>query len=831
MKPLDKKNIENVIALTPVQEGMLFHYLKEPESHLYFEQLSLEISGEINRKTFEKTWNTVIATNEMLRTLFRWEKVDHPVQVVLKEHRIEPHYYDLTGSTPGEGGQTIQESREQIKKKDRAHPFQLKEVPFRVTLIKLAKNKDQMIISNHHILYDGWSNGIILKEFFQTYNAYTAGQKIVKPVKTKFKEYVKWLREQDKNSQIQYWKESLQGIEASSGISIKKRNLKEQMQSTDINLNWGSKLKTRLDEFSREHKITPAAVLYTAWGLLLQRYNNSEEVLLGTTVSGRTPKLKGIENIVGLFINTLPLRVASRPEEKTTEILQRVYENSKTMEEYENTSLVTIKESSPLGIEDSLFDTIVVIENYPLDSKLKNTGGTLSLENYIMFEMTNYDITVGISVFDELGINLMYNREIFEEESIIRLAAHFNRILQGIVENPGKKYQELDILPEEEKKRILQEFNETKAPYPKDKTLHRIFEEQVNKTPENIAIVGKEKIKDNKTIKNKKETIEGKESAIREKTSSIQHPASSIQPIASTPSTKSTQSTKSTRLTYRELSKKSNQLAAHLIQKGVKPGAIIAIKASRSIEMVTAILAIIKAGAAYLPIMPEYPQERVEFMLKDSNAALLLVDDQTGTEPKERNRENKPMVLNLKHLTFEFVSDFEIRASDLVPSSLAYVIYTSGSTGTPKGVMVEHSMVVNILTALQNQYPMAATDTYLFKTSYVFDVSVTEIFGWYFGGARLAVLEREGEKDPAKILDGIEAAGVTHINFVPAMFSAFIENISSENVTRLAPLKYIFLAGEALPGELVARFRRLNKTITLENIYGPTEATIYAASY
>ncbi|MCP4149107.1 MAG: AMP-binding protein, partial [bacterium] len=234
------------------------------------------------------------------------------------------------------------------------------------------------------------------------------------------------------------------------------------------------------------------------------------------------------------------------------------------------------------------------------------------------------------------------------------------------------------------------------------------------------------------------------------------------------------------------------------------------------------------AGAAYLPIMPEYPQERVEFMLNDSNAALLLVDDQTGTEPKDRNRENKPIVLNLKHLEFEFVSDFGIRASDLPPSSLAYVIYTSGSTGTPKGVMVEHGMVVNILTALQNQYPMEATDTYLFKTSYVFDVSITEIFGWYFGGARLAVLEKEGEKDPAKILDEIEAAEVTHVNFVPAMFSAFVESLNSENVTRIATLKYIFLAGEVLPGELVARFRRLNKTIILENIYGPTEATIYA---
>ncbi|MCP4157028.1 MAG: amino acid adenylation domain-containing protein, partial [bacterium] len=535
--------------------------------------------------------------------------------------------------------------------------------------------------------------------------------------------------------------------------------------------------------------------------------NNSEDVIFGTTLSGRSAKLKGIEEIVGLFINTLPLRVASRPKEKIRAILKRTENSTRAMQKHEHTPLVKIKEYASRGTEEALFDTIVVIENYPLDNHLKETGGSLTLESHTMVEMTHYDVTVGITLQDELTVNFIYNRETIEEEQMTRMVGHFKHTLLGMLESPEQAYDKIEALPEEEKQRLLYNFNETRAAYPKDKTLHRIFEEQVAKTPNNTAIVGKEKTKDNKAIKNKKKTIEDKESTIREKASSIQHPASGIQ---STPSTKSTQ------LTYRELNKKSNQLAAHLIQKGIKPGAIVAIKATRSIEMVTAILAILKAGAAYLPIMPEYPQERVEFMLNDSNAALLLIDDQTGAET------------NINHPA---TNTYPASSIQHPASSLAYVISTSVSTGTPKGVMVEHGMVVNILTALQNQYPMEATDTYLFKTSYVFDVSVTEIFGWYFGGASLAILEKEGEKDPVKILDEIEVAGITHINFVPAMFSAFVESLNSENVTRIAPLKYIFLAGEALPGELVARFRRLNKTITLENIYGPTEATIYAASY
>ncbi|MCP4154472.1 MAG: hypothetical protein GY757_42500, partial [bacterium] len=437
MKKLNKQNIEGILALTTMQEGMLYHYLKEPESPLYFEQLSLEITGDIQRTLFEETWNTVIQTNEMLRTVFRWQKMENPVQIALKEHKIQPLYNDLTdidhtGNKTQNREQYIKEQHQQIKTKDRQKKFNLQEVPFRVTLCKLAENKYQMIISNHHIIYDGWSNGIILKEFFETYKTLAAGKEVDPPSKTKFNQYVKWLQKQDINRQEQYWKEYLQEIEATTGLSVKKRNQREKIRPATITLNWGSQIKNTMDEYAREKKITPAVIIYSAWGLLLQKYNNCEEVLFGTTVSGRTPKVKGIEEMVGLFINTLPLRVLSRPGEKNREIVQRINRSVKHMEEYENTSLVRIKESSPLGIEDALFDTIVVIENYPLDSKLKSTGGTLFLEAYTMTEMTNYDITVGITLFDEIGVKFMYNQEAFDEESLLRMGGHFKKILQEI---------------------------------------------------------------------------------------------------------------------------------------------------------------------------------------------------------------------------------------------------------------------------------------------------------------------------------------------------------------------------------------------------------------
>ncbi|MCP4149332.1 MAG: amino acid adenylation domain-containing protein, partial [bacterium] len=308
-------------------------------------------------------------------------------------------------------------------------------------------------------------------------------------------------------------------------------------------------------------------------------------------------------------------------------------------------------------------------------------------------------------------------------------------------------------------------------------------------------------------------------------------------------------------LTYRELNRRANRLAYIMIKKGVKPGAIVGIIAERSIEMLVGIMAILKTGAAYLPITPGYPHHRILFMLKDSNAALVLSD---GSEPQTLDENYKEIkILNMKELK-ELNELNELKelkapeagirypASGIQPSSaltpttynrppttstIAYIIYTSGSTGTPKGVLVEHHPVVNLLTAMQEKYTIEQEDTWLLKTSFMFDVSVSEIFGWFLGGGRIAILERDGEKDPQIILETIKTQKVTHINFVPAMFNAFQDYLTPQKTTKLESLKYIFLAGEALKPGTVQKFRQLKTKVQLENLYGPTEATVYATSY
>ncbi|UCH95455.1 MAG: AMP-binding protein, partial [Candidatus Aminicenantes bacterium] len=642
---MNEKNVQDILALTPMQEGMLYHYLKNPQCDLYFEQLSLGISGEIDLEMFEKAWNYVIDTNEMLRTLFRWEKMKHPIQVVLKKHHITPLYHDFSNMHRSEKEKLSQE----VKINDRKKKFDLREVPWRITLCKMEKSQYAMIISNHHILYDGWSNGIILQEFFNAYNDLSKRKKLIKPVKTKFKEFIKWGQTRDNKKEEKFWRDYLKGFDTPTELSIKRRR-----KTRDI-INTGKQRiivdKNRKEElgfFIKEHKITLASLLYTAWGLLLQKYNNTKDVIFGTTVSGRSVKINGIEDMVGLFINTLPFRMQTDFNEKILDHLHRVNDSLQIREEYEHSSQVKIKEYSELDNNEAFFDTILVIENYPLERLLlqENKNSQLSVNSFSMVEITNYDLTVGIVISETFEIDFTYNRAFFDEETIERLFNHFIFLIGEIIDNPGRKSSGIGIISEEEKKQVLYEFNDTGAEYPGDKTIHQLLEEQVDRTPDHVALIGE--------IPNSKSQIPNKEA-----------PFGQINACGEI------------QLTYKEFNDKSNRLACLLIEKGVQPDTIVGIMMERSIEMPVSIFAILKAGGAYLPIDPNYPEERVNYMLADSKVKFLIKKSNIFGGS---SCEQELFVLDFEHLEWEFVSNFEFRTSNLNSSNLCYIIYTSGST-------------------------------------------------------------------------------------------------------------------------------------------------------
>ncbi|MCP4149958.1 MAG: AMP-binding protein, partial [bacterium] len=734
MRTAEKENVENVLALTPMQAEMLFYYRKEPNSRHYYEQLNLEINGRIEPQYFEKAWNCVISTNQMLRTLFRWEKISSPMQVVLKKHTITPTYYQLSQQ---------ENQLEELLQADREKSFDLREVPFRVTLCQTGERTYHMLISNHHIIYDGWSNGLIISEFFAAYNHLVKGNEITPTLKTPFQEYVKWLQSRDESKQARYWKNNLRLQERTRLAPVGNKTVKTHTTGeykTTIPLH----METQLELFTKEHKITMAALLYCAWGILLQKYTYSDNSIFGTTVSGRSAKVKGIEKMVGLFINTLPLSLQTQPREKVLDSLTRINRTVQAREEFESTSLTEIKQYVS-GVEE-LFDTLVVIENYPLEAiKLSNTADSAKeirpTGTFAVHETAHYDITAAITRYNGIEIKLIYDKSLFDEEAVARLAAHYTYLLCRLGENPGQQVEDIELLSEEEKKKIRLEFNQTGAGYSTDKAIHELIEAQVERSPDSIALLDIVPPERNNTA--------------------VQHAA----------------------LTYRELDKKSNYLAQRLREQGVQPGTIVALSGKRAAGMLVGILAILKTGGVYLPIDPNTPPQRTRYIMADSNAKYMLTtrdepdnpldkrnpDEKKPAEenPDERNdktnvagngkesnddpdrqneitsykiidirkavslkpggdsnaSENQALTANRKQERNEVPHDTRHPAT-----RAAYIIYTSGTTGSPKGVPTAHANLSPLLHWARGYLGLGTKDRLLQNMSYHFDFSVLELF-------------------------------------------------------------------------------------------------------
>jgi amino acid adenylation domain-containing protein len=573
VEKLGRDSIEDVMALTPLQEGMLFHYLKEPESDQYFEQLCLEVTGEIEGELLQRAWNEVAAGNEMLRAVFRWRGVKKPVQIVLKRHTVQLHIVDGSAGQGGGEAQFIEE----IKQRDRRHKFDLEEVPFRVTWCPLSRERHIILVSLHHILYDGWSTAIILKEFLTLYEALTVGGPARLPPKSRFKAFVRWLSGQEKERQRTYWQDYLADLEGMTRMPVKGDGSTGKERLRQHNHRIAPQLTAAAASWIKQQKITLASLLYGVWGIILHKYGDCGDVVFGTTVSGRNARLKDIENMVGLFINTVPLRFRAYPDQEVSSLLAEVNRGLQAREPFEVTPLTDIKEYTGTTANEELFDNIVVIENYPLDRFLSRPQGPLSISGCSMFYRTNYDLTVAISLLadGEIEVTFTYEERLFAGGVIPRLGGHFEKILSEVVTGPARALAEIDMLTGPEKQQLLIDFNDTAAGCVPELPLQRRFELQVEKTPGRIAVVGSD----------------------------------GIPP-----------------LTYRELNERANRLARWLRRQGVVTGAVVAIMLEPSARMVAALLAVLKAGAAYLPIDPGTPPERVRYMLEDAGVDRLLTD-------------------------------------------------------------------------------------------------------------------------------------------------------------------------------------------------------------
>ncbi len=757
---LDRNNVEDMLALTPTQEGMLFHYLKDPQSDQYFEQVDLTLEGEINKEFFHKAWTHVIAANEMLRTVFVYEKLSNPIQVILKHWEWNMSYIDLS---PRVHAGNEQELLEEIKSKDRSHKFDLKQVPFRVTLCKVQPNVHHMIISHHHILYDGWSNGILLQEFLHTYHCMVRQEEPRLPMKPPFKQFIKHIQKVQGSAWQQYWQQYLEDLGSMPRLS---RNCPLPDRHQAVFMSNSYKLEAsickQLKQFANENNVTLATLFYLAWGILLHRYCDQDDVIFGTTVSGRELELAGIEDMVGLFIQTVPLRIQFDPGSIRSH-LKKLHAQLMERRDYEHVSLVDIKHS--IGFKEELFESIMVVENYPIDQTLRADHGDLKMVSHTVFEQTNYDISVGIAVDDAVHMHVNFNAALFANEAIERMTAHYGNILREIAEQADKPIYEIDMLAEEEKTQLIDTWNQTETVFPQEDTLHQRFEQQAALHPAAIAVVFKDES-----------------------------------------------------FTYAQLNEQANQLGRMLQRKGIGREHVVAMMLERSPDMIVCMLAILKTGAVYMPIAKDHPKNRVDHMLQDSGARLLLVDE-------EKHRIAYGEMLETLHIREQDHSGYDGGNLEAHAHSrnAAYVLYTSGSTGMPKGVVVEHRSVVNLACWFHQSYQLDRNRNILQLAEYTFDVSVEDIFSALLHGCTLFIGDRDILYDKAAFQHYLELHQIHLINAFPGILK---ELLSFER--KIESLRVVISGGDRLEEELKESIVALG--YRLYNNYGLTETTVDSLS-
>lgn len=813
-----KENVDDILSLTPMQEGMLFHYLSDPEGDQYFEQLCLDILGRIDLEPFEKAWQLVVESNEALRSLYRWDNVKKPVQIILKEYIPLVIVYDfspvLENGCPivnekntreflnrvwseekleklqqiNDKSAVIEEISSRVKQEDRKNKFDLRDVPFRITLCKFG-SENRMFITYHHILFDGWSTGIILKEFLAAYRAAANRRVFDKPVKGKYKTFINRVTQGDKSKEKAFWEAYLGGWQPNPTIRSLQHRSTDKPPIAEFSRELSPKVVGIIRDFVTRENITLASFLYSVWGLLLQWYGNSGDVVFGTTISGRDLAIQGIENSVGLFINTLPARIKANRDKKAVDFLHEIHDSLQERREFETSSLPDIKKYCGMHSLDNLFDTLLIIENYPLDQSLaggnqKSTrealiksasngesNESIFIRSFSMTESTHYDLTVIITVFAGLKINFIYNTGAYDLVSVEYISKYFETMMKGIVDHPGKKIAQIKMADETDCNLILSVFNDTRRDYPSQKSIHELLEEQVERTPDHTALVFEDK-----------------------------------------------------QFTYTGLNEKANQLARLLRNKGTKPDHIVGIMVKRSIEMMIGLFAVLKAGGAYLPLDPEFPRARLKYMVENSKTSRILTQKKLPA-----NREFRGELINLedKYIYPGDNSNLEIINK---PSDLAYVIYTSGSTGKPKGVMLTHQNVNNFIKGMIDEIDFSPGKTILSVTTFSFDIFVLETWLPMMKGIKVVIATEEEQKNPDRLGDILTRNNVTMIQTTPSRMRFIIENRepNTKRLNGLLNLTEVMIGGEAFPGDLLEQLK-LKTTARIYNMYGPTETAVWSA--
>ncbi|MFJ4686580.1 amino acid adenylation domain-containing protein [Streptomyces sp. NPDC088789] len=746
--------VEEVLPLSPLQQGFYFHALTSADA--YTVQQVLDLTGPVDGPALRRAAQHLLDRHAPLRAAFRGRPDGTPVQIVARSVELPWREVDLTARESA-----VRESLgEEIAAEERAAGFDLGAPPLiRCALIRLDERRSRLVLTFHHIVADGWSLPVLHRELMACYG--TDAPPL--PAVTPYRDFLRRLAAQDREAARARWRAALAGLDAPTRL-VGAPAEDTVVRPAHVRVELPEEITARLGERAREHGVTLGTVVQAAWGLLLGRLTGGEDVVFGTTVSGRDSEVDGIAGMVGLFINTVPTRFRWTPGARLAELLTRLQEEQARLLDHQHLGLAEIQRLAGHAGQGELFDTLVVFENYPAATGLGDATGRVRITGDAFHDTVHYPLALVVKPGRTLDLRLKHHTDRLDGAFVRTLGERLVRILSAVAADPSQVAASVELLSPDEALGAHPAGEERPVPVT---TLARAFAAQVARTPDAEAVVFGDD-----------------------------------------------------RLTYAALDARASGLAARLTARGAGPGDFVAVAVPRSAELMVALLGVLKAGAAYLPVDPDYPADRLAHMLADSGArTVVALGASAGRLPKTPGTE-------VLLLDADEEQPGPAVAGSAHPDDPAYLIYTSGSTGRPKGVVVTHRAVVNRLAWMQGAYGLGPDDRVLQKTPSSFDVSVWEFFWPLLEGAAVVLARPDGHRDPAYLAGLVRDRRITALHFVPSMLEAFLR---SDEVTAdpawSASLRQVFSSGEALPTAAARRWHELTG-VPLHNLYGPTEAAV-----